>query len=194
MDIEEKHLHFQGACIWERILYLCTQYLIQRAKSKKEMCKWKHFNEKSHTIYFRSRKLAGTETCVTRIRAKVENTKQDNKCPFLFFDAYRKSLPGCVCYEVKLKFSSLKKKYFFICPCGVLVEAWGNSVPDQGLNLAREHEVLATGPSGKSLNFYYWIHVWFNESAQVLENGIKLEKTFKFCGRDRQSYLDCVWF
>lgn len=136
------------------------------------------------TIYFRLHKLAGTEISVTRIRAKVEI--RSNNCLFLFFDAYRKSFTGCVCYEVKLKPSSFGKKNFFL-----YLAMWGLSWGTGDLgpwpgtesgHLPWEHRVLATGSPRNSLSFYYWIHLWFSKCAQVLKNGMKPEKHLNSLG------------
>ena len=69
-------------------------------------------------------------------------------CPALEGEVLTAKPPG--------KSVCLFKRYLFIWLHQVFLAAYGIQFPDQALNLGLlhwEHRVLATGPSGKSLNF-----------------------------------------
>ena len=142
------------------------------------------------------------------IFCKHQRTKTGIYCPASYFylssDSYytdfsfllQKIIPW-VCLlrgETEVFFFSKKNIYLFIWPCGVLVEAWGTQVPEHGL-----YPATCIGSMGSQpLDHQEVPEFLLLDSFMIQQECIgskewdKTGKTFKSCGWDRQSYLDCV--
>ena len=87
----------------------------------------------------------------------------------------RQSLPSCSsplslssCLSFYLSFKTI---FIYLAAPGILDMAWGTQFPDLGLNpgpLHREHRILATRPSGKSLFFVCSSHHIWHDTTPLL--------------------------